>query len=125
MNEQVQAYVIKLLEQIVAGVSATAAFLTQELPLFVQEYLLFYTVWYWGMVFFGVCLFSATTYIAYKLYKVGQRERNCDYDLGALIVALVGYLISVIILATYVYWALMIVFAPKVFLIKSLVNLMR
>ena len=125
MNEQVQAYVIKLLEQIVAGVSATAAFLTQELPLFVQEYLLFNTIWYWGMSIIGVCLFSATTYIAYKLYKRGQRERNCDYDIGALIVALVGYFISVIILATYVYWALMIVFAPKVFLIKSLVNLMR
>ena len=36
MNEQVQAYVIKLLEQVVAGMSSTAAFLTQELPLFVQ-----------------------------------------------------------------------------------------
>ena len=36
MNEQVQAYVIKLLEQVAVGVSASAVFLTQELPLFVQ-----------------------------------------------------------------------------------------
>ena len=67
----------------------------------------------------------------YKLYKVGQKERNCDYDLGALhdlgalLVALTGYFISVIILSINVYWALMTVLAPKVFLIKSLMHLVK
>ena len=125
MNEQVQAYVIKLLEQVVAGVSSTAAFLTQELPQFVQEYLLFYTFWYWGMVFFGVCLFSATTYVAYKLNKMAQKERDDDYNIGAVVVVLMGYIATAIILSHNVYWAFMTVLAPKVFLIKSLMNLVK
>lgn len=136
MNEQIEKYLLNALEGIGQGVSTGIDFLAGEIPLYIQELLIWYAVKSGLFTLIGLVLIIGTVYIFIKYggakkdgdgnYKVTLTHNdNGDFDAhvigtgftGFFLIVLGGHLMSL-------DW-LQIIIAPRVWLLEYAATLVK
>jgi hypothetical protein len=136
MNERIQTWLINSLEKMTTAAEKAADFATDELPLFVQEYILFHMVLYWTLISLGLIGILQWFIFWPKIMaweRAGARpETHSSYGKRGtsegfiptlyclLTIVPVGLLISINIKS-----ALMVTFAPRVFLLTEFIKFFK
>jgi len=105
---------------IASATSNTVEFAKAEIPDIAYQFLLFQRVYHSLMVTLGIALLV----ISYGLFKAGAKEPIYERDghyVSGLISALLGFTVCI----TYVKSTLLVWFAPKIFLIESMIDLAK
>lgn len=114
----------KMLEQAITAMENGANFLGEQVPLVIQELLLFKTV----VISVFLVLFLFITVFGIRLMFKGRAKEDKDYGydpsgeyiIGAIL-SILGGIISMVLLY---HWCL-VVFAPRIYLIEYAASLIR
>jgi hypothetical protein len=105
---------------IASAASNAVEFAKAEIPDIAYQFLLFQRVYHSLILTLGIALLV----VSYGLFKAGAKEsayKRENYYLSGLIVALFGFTIFII----YVKSTLLVWFAPKIYLIESMIDLAK
>ena len=125
MNERVlETWLFAHLEKLSETTGKAVDFAQGELPLFIQEFLTFYTIWYWLLAIVCLSIFLSVTYGAFYWAK---RLHDASAGLSWLIAGVVMILNSIPLAVGIdaLKYAMMVTFAPRVFLLTELVKLLK
>lgn len=129
MKEELQLKLFEILAVIQAGVSKTADFTLEQLPDIAQQYLLYGQVW--SAIAVQVML-AINVILAWSTLKFGYLSKKTDDDgdwtEGRVVVTIIGtvaFLIAVPIFLVALRELVLIQFAPKVWLIKEVRELLK
>lgn len=128
MNEQLQAWLVATLERLTTVTGQVYDFAAGELPLFVKEFLLFHIVWSWFMTSVGLIGLLTIIFTVGKLKRMAIANNWDAVDLiTGLYICYVGILggISLLIFMVNLYWALMVTFAPRVYLVHEFIKFFK
>ena len=120
MKEKLEQY----LDELILLLKDGGAFALEQLPIFVQEYLTYYT-WFHGIASLMLPLAVIILYILYRLYKTGY-IRKMEGEPIVIIPVLMSFGSSLLIVfGTYhAMQFIKVVVAPRVYLIENLTNLL-
>ena len=141
MNEQIQEYLLKTIDGIDKGIENTVGFLSAEIPLYVQELLLWYGVKSFIVSLLCVIIIGVVTYFMIKYSGRGEVDtqyhggyiyketltHNCSGNLdGQAMITIPVYLcvITIISLGVSLDW-LQIWIAPRVWLLEYASTLVK
>jgi len=125
----------RALEMLLDGMEKTQDFAVEQIPLVVQELIVWKRFWFTSQTaaflvlgILSIWLFKAASRWCSQEEKEAREEsRKKDLDgyvaagllgIGGTIVALIGFCISV-------YWASMVWFAPRVYILECLTSMVR
>jgi hypothetical protein len=129
MNEQLQGKLVEIIDGMTAGVTAAKDFTLDQLPDVVTTYMQFSLVYETASLLFFVLLLAASLYVAltYGFFSK-KRDRYGSTADSAITAMIFGGIASVLMLfITMIQFkhTLLIWFAPKVYLIKAIAELIR
>jgi len=123
MNEKIQAAFIEMLTNIQSALTAAAEFSSEQIPLVLQEILLYHTWLYAAILAAGIlCWIAAVLGIKFaarhweKIYRI-DCEPGVVIGVGVLIIA------GVVLIVGSAVQLLKVTLAPRLFLIEYLANL--
>ena len=137
MNEQLEQYLVRTLEGLEQGLSSGMDFLAGEIPLYIQELLIWYAMKSGIMTLIGLLLISVTVYIVIKYSGVGEEDDHGQYkitlthdnfgDLSPHTMAtypMAGFVLMCGFAMTSLEW-LQILVAPRVWLLEYAASLIK
>ncbi len=125
MNDKLQDQITALLEKTLSGVDASTNFLQGEIPLYIQELLLWHSVHGFSMFLIGIILSVIFLYLFFFKYKpfIAQQNDNGAFDDDCFFLlffgcATTGLLIAITQLIFGNLTWLQIWISPRVFLVE-------
>lgn len=128
MNERVQTWLINTLEKMTTAAEKAADFAADELPLFVQEFVLYHIVYNWFIVGVSLLIIGACIWIDLYLWKICRKAGGYDWEVPAVVGTLgisLVFIPTVFIFCSYIGTALMVTFAPRVFLLTEFIKFFK
>jgi hypothetical protein len=129
MNEQLQGKLVEIIDGMMAGVTAAKDFTIDQLPDVVTTYMQFSLVYETASLLFFVLLLAASLYVTLKhgFYskKTDRYGSTAESAIAAMIVGSASSAMMLVITLIQFKHALLIWFAPKVYLIKAIAELIR
>ena len=129
MKEELQNKLVEILTAIQVGVAKTSDFTLEHLPDIAQQYLLYGKVW--SAIAVQVML-ATTVILAWSTLKFGYLNKKTDdygdWTEGRIVVTIIGtvaFLIAASIFLVALHELVLIQFAPKVWLIKEVTELLK
>lgn len=124
MNEQVQAWLMVQLEKLSVATDKAAEFAAGELPLFVQEFLTWYLVWNITVISICILIIVGTIYGGVIIVEhMVTKTRDGEYR-GLYIMLLIN-IVPVLVALESLKIALMVTFAPRVFLLTEFIKFFK
>lgn len=129
MNEQLQAKLVEILAGIQSATKAAGDFAVEQLPEIVQQYILYGRIASLVWVFVGIAIFAVGALSIKRArleghgewkYESFMKDFGLGYWLGAIF-CVTGLISSAISINS----ALLVWFAPKVWLIKEIASLIK
>jgi len=123
MNEQLQAWLASTLERATSALEKGADVLGQQLPIVVQEFLTFHFIWYLVVI---ISILIVVFFWSLFVKRIYNYEKTTGYDAFGTILG--STLILVILIPTFsitLYKILMLLFAPRLFLIIEFTHLIK
>ena len=136
MQEQLNERLLTFIDKFLAGIDGTVDFMSEQLPDYIEQLLVWYAVYGAVMTLFGIILISVSTYIVVKYSGVGEKvdeSKSSRYDnhrptwthdndgdlMGSIVIVCVGYLMILWVGFYHINldW-LQIMIAPKVWLVE-------
>lgn len=129
MNEQLQQHLATIIQMGISALESSSMFIKGEIPLVIQELLMFYTIWYWGL-FVLCCIGLSIIFISYKIVanKVRTLESSYDCEIWWAAWATINTLQCLFTIPGFFWYgkyALMVTFAPRLFLIHKAMEMFK
>lgn len=120
MNEQLQKSLATILEKATHGVEAGVSFLSAEIPDVAHQLLSWKMAESLYIIFLCVLLLAGSFVAFYKVYKAEEKDILHFFEGGLVVTifAAITAIISFILLFDYMFVALKIWLAPKIYLIE-------
>ena len=129
MNEQLQQHLATIIQMGISALESSSVFIKGEIPLVVQEILTFYAIWYWGL-FVLCCIGLSIVVISYVKIanKVETLSCKSDREMWWAIWAGFNALLCTFTIPKFFWfgkYALMVTFAPRLFLIHKAMEMFK
>ena len=128
MKDELQTKLTEILTAIQVGVSKTADFTSEQLPDIAQQYVLYGRVWGTASVLWWLAILTSSAWVALRLgflsKKVDGRGGWTDKRFAAALAGTAAAVISSFTLLWELRSAMLVWFAPKVWLLKEVAGLL-
>ena len=114
MKEQLEQYLLEAVEALKTG----AEWVGGEIPLLIQEILIFNGVWAGVLVLIGLVGFTLVCVTVKRMYHEASEKRDDELLFLAIVVGVIGGIITVVITLMNLHTVLQIVLAPRLYLLE-------
>ena len=129
MKDELQLKLVEILTAIQSAVGKSADFALEQLPDIAQQYVLYGMVWHTASVLWWLALLVSSAWVALRFGYLSRKvDGSGDWTEGRVFAALFGTAATVI--TSYIFlWelrsAMLVWFAPKVWLLKEVARLLQ
>ena len=129
MKDELQLKLVEILTAIQTGVSKGADFALEQLPDIAQQYVLYGRVWHTASVLWWLAVLASSVWVALRLGFLSKKVDGWgEWTEGRVAAAMSGTVTTVI--TSYIFlWelrsAMLVWFAPKVWLLKEVAGLVQ
>ena len=124
MNEKIENNIEQILNYLQEGVETAGSFVVEQTPLLIQEILTYNLIFHGILVGFGILI--AVTLISITLYVLPKLDRNnVDQVMTFIIGNLLGWGASIALIFCNVFAAIKIYFAPRLYLLEYVSDLIK
>lgn len=111
----------ELLNKALDYLNAVELFASEQVPVFIEELLMFYTVKHGVVLFIGIAL----AFKAFSLLKKGSLAYDADYKeaVNSVVGIVLGFVSTLFILFNFVSF-LKVTFAPRLYLIETITSIL-
>lgn len=128
MNEKVAEHLGELLVFIKVGILEGAAFVANEAPILIQEIIKFSTIRCGVFVVWGIAVIFISVWVFKKLKKTSNERKwlkNDEPGIMLFLFPIAGFIYGVVLLFLYSVVLLKIIFAPRLFLLEYIQQLIK
>ena len=129
MKDELQLKMVEILTAIQVGVGKSADFALEQLPDIAQQYVLYGRVWHTASVLWWLAILASSVWVALRFgflsKKVNRWDKWTDGRVAAAMSGTGAALITSYILLWEFRAAMLVWFAPKVWLLKEVAGLVR
>ena len=129
MKDELQLKLVEILTAIQVGVGKSADFALEQLPDIAQQYVLYGRVWHTASVLWWLAILASSVWVALRFGFLSKKVNGwgswTDVRLAAALSGTAAAGISSFILLLELRSAMLVWFAPKVWLLKEVAGLLQ